>query len=35
MLHGFTNTGETELHLFVIFPAPIFAPTDIRISPTS
>ena len=30
VLHGFTNTGETELHLFVIFPAPEFAPTKIR-----
>jgi mannose-6-phosphate isomerase-like protein (cupin superfamily) len=29
VLHGFANTGETELHLFVIFPAPVFAPTDI------
>lgn len=35
MLHGFTNTGEGELQLFVIFPAPTFAPTDIRIIPTS
>lgn len=30
LLHGFTNTGITELQLFVIFPAPVFAPTDIR-----
>jgi mannose-6-phosphate isomerase-like protein (cupin superfamily) len=29
MLHGFSNTGNTELHLFVIFPRPVFAPTDI------
>jgi quercetin dioxygenase-like cupin family protein len=29
VLHGFTNTGETELQLFVIFPAPVFAPTDL------
>lgn len=29
VLHGFTNTGECELVLFVIFPAPVFAPTDI------
>jgi mannose-6-phosphate isomerase-like protein (cupin superfamily) len=33
LLHGFTNTGNTELHLFVIFPAPEFAPTDIRKMP--
>jgi quercetin dioxygenase-like cupin family protein len=30
LLHGFTNTGESELHLFVIFPAPEFAPTAIK-----
>ncbi len=30
VLHGFTNTGKVELHLFVIFPAPEFAPTAIR-----
>ena len=30
ILHGFTNTGTTELHLYVIFPAPKFAPTKIR-----
>ncbi len=30
VLHGFTNTGSDELHLFVIFPAPMFAPTRIR-----
>lgn len=30
VLHGFTNTGTTELHLFVIFPAPVFAPTRIQ-----
>jgi quercetin dioxygenase-like cupin family protein len=29
VLHGFTNSGETELHLLVIFPAPVFAPTEI------
>ena len=30
VLHGFTNTGEVELQLLVIFPAPEFAPTAIR-----
>lgn len=30
ILHGFTNTGETEVHLFVIFPVPEFAPTEIQ-----
>ncbi len=30
VLHGFTNTGDGELHLLVIFPAPEFAPTEIR-----
>jgi len=30
VLHGFTNTGKTEVRLFVVFPAPEFAPTDIR-----
>ncbi len=34
VLHGFTNTGQTELRLFVIFPAPEFAPTAIRVSKT-
>lgn len=29
VLHGFSNTGDTELQLFVIFPAPMFAPTNI------
>jgi quercetin dioxygenase-like cupin family protein len=29
MLHGFTNTGETELHLLVVFPVPVFASTEI------
>ena len=29
VLHGFTNTGERELVLLVVFPAPVFAPTDI------
>ena len=29
VLHGFTNTGIGELMLFVVFPAPVFAPTDI------
>ena len=33
VLHGFTNTGTTELHLLVIFPGPDFAPTAIQ--PTS
>jgi quercetin dioxygenase-like cupin family protein len=30
VLHGFTNTGATELRVLVIFPMPRFAPTDIR-----
>ena len=30
VLHGFTNSGAAELQLFVIFPAPQFAPTAIR-----
>lgn len=29
ILHGFTNTGPSELHVLVIFPMPHFAPTDI------
>lgn len=30
LLHGFTNTGNTALHLFVVFPSPEFAPTEFR-----
>lgn len=30
VLHGFVNTGATELHVLVIFPVPYFAPTDIQ-----
>jgi len=33
VMHGFTNSGETELHLFVIFPTPTFAPTNIQSDP--
>ncbi|MCA9859332.1 MAG: cupin domain-containing protein [Thermomicrobiales bacterium] len=29
-LHGFTNSGDTELHLLVVFPGSSFAPTDIQ-----
>lgn len=28
--HGFRNTGETTLHVLVVFPIPAFAPTDLR-----
>lgn len=28
VLHGFTNTGNIELRLYVIFPAAQFAPTE-------
>lgn len=29
VLHGFSNSGSSELHLLVIFPMARFAPTDI------
>jgi quercetin dioxygenase-like cupin family protein len=29
ILHGFINSGPSELHLLVVFPMPHFAPTDI------
>ena len=29
VVHGFQNSGHSELHLFVVFPTPAFAPTDI------
>lgn len=32
-LHGFSNSGDTELHLLVIFPGPGFATTDIKEAP--
>jgi quercetin dioxygenase-like cupin family protein len=25
--HGFRNTGETEMHVVIVFPVPHFAPT--------
>lgn len=29
MVHGFANTGDRRLHLFVVFPGNVFARTDI------
>ena len=29
VLHGFTNTGTTTMHVIVVFPGNVFAPTDI------
>ena len=29
VLHGLTNTGTTTMHVIVVFPGNVFAPTDI------